>query len=58
MLQWWADYVEGILSEPKVIVGNFGGGAASRSDVEGGKRKKGRTYVSGLEYVSQITLDT
>lgn len=28
MLQWWADYVDGIVSESKVIVGNFGGGAA------------------------------
>jgi integrase len=24
MLQWWNDYVDGILNEPKVIVGNFG----------------------------------
>jgi integrase len=28
MLQWWADYVESIVNESKVIVGNFGGGAA------------------------------
>ena len=28
MLQWWGDYVDGILNESKVIVGNFGGGAA------------------------------
>jgi integrase len=28
MLQWWADYVDGIVTESKVIVGNFGGGAA------------------------------
>jgi integrase len=28
MLQWWGDYVEGIVNESKVIVGNFGGGAA------------------------------
>lgn len=28
MLQWWADYVDGIVNESKVIVGNFGGGAA------------------------------
>ena len=28
MLQWWADYVDGIMNESKVIVGNFGGGAA------------------------------
>jgi integrase len=28
MLQWWGDYVDGIVSESKVIVGNFGGGAA------------------------------
>lgn len=28
MLQWWADYVESICNESKVIVGNFGGGAA------------------------------
>jgi integrase len=27
MLQWWADYVDGIVSESKVIVGNFGGGS-------------------------------
>jgi integrase len=25
MLQWWADYVDGIVSESKVIVANFGG---------------------------------
>ncbi|MGO8718628.1 MAG: tyrosine-type recombinase/integrase [Acidobacteriaceae bacterium] len=25
MLQWWADYVDGIVNESKVIVGNFGG---------------------------------
>jgi hypothetical protein len=25
MLQWWADYVEGLVNESKVIVGNFGG---------------------------------
>lgn len=25
MMQWWADYVESILNESKVIVGNFGG---------------------------------
>ena len=24
MLQWWADYVEGIVSESKLIIGNFG----------------------------------
>jgi len=24
MLQWWADYVDSIINEPKVIVGNFG----------------------------------
>ena len=28
MLQWWADYVDSIVTESKVIVGNFGGGAA------------------------------
>lgn len=28
MLQWWADYVDTIVTESKVIVGNFGGGAA------------------------------
>lgn len=28
MLQWWADYVDGIVNESKVIVGNFGGGVA------------------------------
>jgi integrase len=28
MLQWWADYVDSIVNESKVIVGNFGGGAA------------------------------
>ena len=28
MLQWWGDYVDGLMNEPKVIVGNFGGGAA------------------------------
>jgi integrase len=28
MLQWWADYVDGLVNESKVIVGNFGGGAA------------------------------
>lgn len=27
MLQWWADYVDSIVNESKVIVGNFGGGA-------------------------------
>jgi integrase len=26
MLQWWADYVDGILNESKLVVGNFGGG--------------------------------
>jgi len=25
MLQWWADYVDSIVNESKVIVGNFGG---------------------------------
>ena len=24
MLQWWADYVDGLVNESKVIVGNFG----------------------------------
>jgi len=24
MLQWWADYVDSIVTESKVIVGNFG----------------------------------
>ena len=28
MLQWWADYVDSIVTESKVIVGNFGSGAA------------------------------
>ena len=28
MLQWWADYVDDIVNESKVIVGNFGGGVA------------------------------
>ena len=28
MLQWWADYVDAIVNEAKVIVGNFKGGAA------------------------------
>jgi len=28
MLQFWADYVEGIASEKKVLVGNFDHGAA------------------------------
>jgi integrase len=28
MLQWWADYVDSIVNESKVIVGNFGAGAA------------------------------
>jgi integrase len=28
MLQWWGDYVDSIVNESKVIVGNFGGGAA------------------------------
>ena len=28
MLQFWADYVEGLASEKKVLVGNFGHGAA------------------------------
>jgi integrase len=28
MLQWWGDYVDNIVNESKVIVGNFGGGAA------------------------------
>ena len=27
MLQWWADYVDGIVNEATLIVGNFGGGA-------------------------------
>jgi integrase len=27
MLQWWADYVDSIVNESKVIVGNFGGAA-------------------------------
>jgi integrase len=27
MLQWWGDYVDSIVNESKVIVGNFGGGA-------------------------------
>jgi integrase len=27
MLQWWGDYVDGIVNESKVIVGNFGGSA-------------------------------
>jgi hypothetical protein len=25
MLQWWADYVDGIANESNVIVGHFGG---------------------------------
>jgi hypothetical protein len=25
MLQWWADYVNAIVNESKVIMGNFGG---------------------------------
>jgi integrase len=29
MLQWWADYVDSIVNESKVIVGNFGGGAVA-----------------------------
>jgi integrase len=28
MLQWWGDYVDGIVNESKLIVGHFGGGAA------------------------------
>jgi integrase len=28
MLQWWAEYVDGLVNESKVIVGNFGGGVA------------------------------
>jgi hypothetical protein len=24
MMKWWADYVDGIVNESKVIVGNFG----------------------------------
>jgi hypothetical protein len=28
MLQWWGDYVDGIMNESKVIVGTFVGGAA------------------------------
>jgi integrase len=28
MLQWWGDYVDGIVNESKVIIGNFGGAAA------------------------------
>jgi integrase len=28
MLQWWADYVEGIVTESNVIVGNFGAATA------------------------------
>jgi integrase len=27
MLQWWANYVDGIVNESKVVVGNFGGGS-------------------------------
>lgn len=27
MLQWWANYVDGIVNEKKVIIGNFGGSA-------------------------------
>ena len=27
MLQWWADYVDAIMNESKVIVGNFSRGA-------------------------------
>ena len=29
MLQWWADYVDSIVNESKVIVGNFGGIASA-----------------------------
>jgi integrase len=29
MLQWWADYVDSIVNESKVIVGNFGGGVVA-----------------------------
>ena len=28
MLQWWADYVDSIVIESRVIFGNFGSGAA------------------------------
>ena len=28
MLQWWADHVDGIVNESKVVVGNFGGGVS------------------------------
>lgn len=28
MLQWWADYVDAIVNESKVIVGNFGASSA------------------------------
>lgn len=24
MLQWWANYIDGLMNESKVIVGNFG----------------------------------
>ena len=24
MLQWWADYVDGVVNESKIVVGNFG----------------------------------
>jgi hypothetical protein len=34
MLQWWAGYVDGIANESKVIVGNFGGGAAQRTNFQ------------------------
>ena len=28
MMQWWADYLDSLVNGSKVIVGNFGGGAA------------------------------
>jgi hypothetical protein len=28
MLLWWGDYVDGIVNESKVIVGNFDGGVS------------------------------
>jgi integrase len=33
MLQWWADYVDDIVNESRVIVGNFGSGIGAYIDV-------------------------
>jgi integrase len=37
MLQWWGDYVDGLVHEPKVIMGNFGSASAKCCAHEGGR---------------------